>query len=136
MADDFQELCLKVGYAADVRTTNRVGQHYMVDGQIRSRRVHVEYRIGIKRHELEPRNGNGYMPLLVPYVGKVYCATVPNGLLYVRRNGLAAWCGNTQWELGGFAFLPASYIAPYFGGWAAKVLRLDPNDPNAVPAAE
>jgi hypothetical protein len=31
----------------------------------------------------------------VDYDGKVYCATVPGGLLYVRRNGKAAWCGNS-----------------------------------------
>lgn len=29
------------------------------------------------------------------YEGKVYCCTVPTHVLYVRRNGKAAWCGNT-----------------------------------------
>jgi hypothetical protein len=32
----------------------------------------------------------------VPYIGKVYCATVPNGTLYVRRNGKPFWCGNCR----------------------------------------
>ena len=29
------------------------------------------------------------------YTGKVYCATVPGGLLYVRRSGRPMWCGNS-----------------------------------------
>jgi len=34
----------------------------------------------------------------VQYKGKVYCCTVPtkNGLVYVRRNGKAVWCGNSR----------------------------------------
>lgn len=30
------------------------------------------------------------------YKGKIGCVSVPNGTLYVRRNGKAAWCGNTR----------------------------------------
>lgn len=30
------------------------------------------------------------------YDGWIYCATVPNGMLYVRRNGKPAWCGNSE----------------------------------------
>ena len=30
-----------------------------------------------------------------PYSGKVYCATVPGGLLYVMRNGKPHWSGNS-----------------------------------------
>ena len=28
----------------------------------------------------------------------VYCVTVPNHIIYVRRNGKAVWCGNSAWE--------------------------------------
>jgi replicative DNA helicase Mcm len=27
--------------------------------------------------------------------GMVYCVTVPNGILFVRRNGIPVWCGNS-----------------------------------------
>lgn len=30
------------------------------------------------------------------YKGEVYCATVPGGVLMVRRNGKTAWCGNSS----------------------------------------
>lgn len=32
---------------------------------------------------------------VVRYEGFVYCATVPNHLLFVRRNGKGVWCGNS-----------------------------------------
>jgi phosphoribosylamine--glycine ligase len=32
---------------------------------------------------------------IVPYKGKVYCATVSQHILFVRRNGKPVWCGNT-----------------------------------------
>lgn len=39
----------------------------------------------------------------VVYNGCVYCATVPNAILYVRRNGASAvWCGNS------FPYIPES----------------------------
>lgn len=33
---------------------------------------------------------------IVDYHGNVCCVVVPNKFLYVRRNGKAAWCGNTD----------------------------------------
>lgn len=32
------------------------------------------------------------------YKGKVYCVTVPNGIICVRRNGKSCWCGNSWWS--------------------------------------
>ena len=29
------------------------------------------------------------------YTGNVYCCTVPSGIIYVRRNGVGVWCGNS-----------------------------------------
>jgi len=34
----------------------------------------------------------------------VHCVTVPNGTLYVRRNGVPAWCGNSPFEHNSFTF--------------------------------
>ena len=38
------------------------------------------------------------------YVGDVFCVTVPNGTLYVRRNGKPAWCGNSPFEHNSMTF--------------------------------
>jgi 8-oxo-dGTP pyrophosphatase MutT (NUDIX family) len=35
-------------------------------------------------------------PTLRPYHGQVSCVSVPNGIILVRRNGKAMWCGNTD----------------------------------------
>lgn len=35
----------------------------------------------------------------VPYSGMVGCVSVPNGIVYVRRNGKPAWCGNSFAQL-------------------------------------
>jgi hypothetical protein len=32
----------------------------------------------------------------IDYTGKVYCCTVPSGLLYIRKNNKDIWCGNSR----------------------------------------
>ena len=44
-------------------------------------------------------------PAEVPYDGNVYCVSVPNGIVLVRRNGKTMWCGNTDGNL------PAAFAA-------------------------
>ena len=44
----------------------------------------------------------------VPYDGEVFCVSVPNHTLYVRRNGKHAWCGNTAGNIPeAFLFMPS-----------------------------
>lgn len=90
LADDVQELCLKLGTPADVHTIDRRGREQS-GGVTR----HLEYHVKIKRQQRTPVCTGGWKPLLVPYKDKVWCVTVPNGLLYVRRNGKAVWSGNS-----------------------------------------
>lgn len=90
LADDVQELLLKIGLAGDVSRTDRVGRD---NGSGVTR--HVEYRVNVKMERLTPRPQHGHRPLYVPYLGAVYCVTVPNGLVYVRRGGVAQWSGNS-----------------------------------------
>ncbi len=33
---------------------------------------------------------------MIDYQGKVYCVTVPNHIIFVRRNGKSVFCGNTE----------------------------------------
>lgn len=94
LANDIQELVLRCGYAADISVVDRTDQEPYTQ---------LEYQIGIKRKRTSPESN--HKPTLENYTGKVYCATVPNGLLYVRRNGQATWCGNSNWGLNGFAFI-------------------------------
>jgi len=104
LADDFQELCLKLGYSADVSVTNRIGRKNK-KGTTRE----LEYRVGIKRKEHEQRVV--YNPEKVKYTGKVYCVTVPNGIIYVRRNGKAVWSGNSKFGVNGYSYIHKGHFS-------------------------
>ena len=104
LRDQFQELALKCGVSASSRVQKRVDG----DGSFGSRDVHhltvfrarnATPRVGWTRkaRSIEVTNINSG-PLAV------FCATVPNGTLYVRRNGQAAWCGNSPFEHAVFTF--------------------------------
>ena len=80
LADDLQEIILKLGYSANIYEKQKAGKFswYVVSV---SKRKHFKFRKeNIKK---------------VFYKGKVYCLEVPNHTLYVRRNGKACWCGNS-----------------------------------------
>jgi len=56
---------------------------------------HKRYEHKLEARKRKDRNsGKGYYTEY--YRGKVYCPTVPGGLVYVRRkNSKGFWCGNT-----------------------------------------
>lgn len=95
LADDMQELALKIGLVADIVSVDRVGRE---SGGGTTR--HIEYRVGIKRQQLMQHVT--HEAVIVPYEDFVNCVTVPNGTLYVRRNGKASWCGNCHGHLKDF----------------------------------
>ena len=75
------------------------------------------------RHETEFQMPK---PAAVPYDGNVYCVSVPNGIVLVRRNGKAMWCGNTDGNLpAAFAASPDSWspeqIEQFQGYWDAMM---------------
>lgn len=79
LASDVQELLLKVGATSTLRTPlDHNGKH--------------RYMISVARHRGATLGGRVSTQ---DYHGMVYCATVPNGTLFVRRNGKTAWCGNS-----------------------------------------
>jgi len=96
MIDDLQELALKVGMAA-VETA----PDHIRSGAYGSRPL---LKVTFYRdRNITPRVGwtqeaRREQVSLTPYRGNVYCVTVPNGTLYVRRNGKPMWCGNTPFE--------------------------------------
>lgn len=57
-------------------------------------RLHVSCREPVVRCELNQVGRTVGTQKLVPYTGKVYCATVSTGALFVRRNNKVMICGN------------------------------------------
>ena len=80
LADDVQEIALKIGYAANI-------------SYLEKRRGYLVYII---RKRLTPRIATHNTAEKVFYKGrKVYSVQVPSGVIYVRRNGKAIWSGNS-----------------------------------------
>lgn len=108
LAGHIQELALKVGFAATV------ADHPFVDPAHDGTKP--GYRVTIHRQRnLAPKIGwtqeaRSRQVTVEHYDGMIYCVTVPNGTLYVRRNGKPAWCGNTPFEHNSMTFLVSAPI--------------------------
>ena len=102
LADDFHRLCIHAGYAASIILKYPAGHK----SHIASRNETITstadaYRITIIETRTNPlvnkNKGNGkQQDSWVPYKGKVHCCTVNSGIVYVRKDGLGVWCGNSR----------------------------------------
>jgi len=94
MAGDFQELALKVGWHAKVRVVGPQDSVIFENGAARKIRNNGGYCITFKKRK------SPYSEIIktnfskIPYSGNVYCLTVPNGTLYIRRKWTPSWNGN------------------------------------------
>lgn len=95
MADDLQELAQKAGMWAHITQREMGGSE--IDGRF--------IKANGPGYIVNLRNREGSRPAaycwdwsaewLEHHEGMVRCVTVPNESLYVRRNGIPIWCGNT-----------------------------------------
>ncbi len=93
LADDIQELLLKAGRVGLVKSRARGGRRGTVDHRADASRT--QYEVTERVQKVTSRLDSRGMKT-VDYDGKVYCATVKNHVMYVRRNGKPYWCGNTS----------------------------------------
>ncbi len=94
LADDIQELLLKVGGLGIVKErAGRGGAIWIKSHFADASRPQYEVLERVKKLEswIDKRDTK-----IVDYHGVVYCATVKNHVMYVRRNGKPIWCGNTS----------------------------------------
>ena len=100
LADDVQRLCLHVGCSANVYMRKTAGW-YDVNGT-RSWCA-AAYRVAIVTKKNAPQVNHGHTKeqgeqveeWVEGYAKPVYCPTVPGNVLYVRRNGIPVWSGNS-----------------------------------------
>jgi predicted phosphodiesterase len=85
LADDVQEILLKCGISAVIKKYN--------DRKSSFNQTRPIYQISCSYQMTEPGLWNS--PRTVPYNGMVYCVSVPNQIILVRRNGKVAWTGNS-----------------------------------------
>lgn len=102
MAGQLQEIAQKMGYSASVK------QRAALTGKsfIRGREIFPGEPVFdvFRRRTRDPLWTRAEQ---VEYSGHVYCVRVPNGILYVRRNGKAIWSGNTFQQLRDMAEIPS-----------------------------
>ena len=103
LAGQLQELALKLGRSASVRRREVAGD----ENRFGARPVYSVCLFRPRRSE--PRVGwttaaRAREVTVVSYTGTIYCATVPNGTLYVRRSGKPVWSGNSPFEHNSMTF--------------------------------
>ena len=81
MADDFQRLLLHIGLGGKV-----------TKGKPSEWGKRPRYTVTIRKSHDLTRVGE---PVAVDYDDWVHCPTTQNGVVFVRRNGKAVWCGNS-----------------------------------------
>lgn len=92
LADDIQELLLKLGRVGTIKKRMGRGNLLMVDHCADA--SGDQYEVHERARKLDSWVG-ARDTALVDYRGTVYCAMVKNHVMYVRRNGKPYWCGNT-----------------------------------------
>jgi len=80
LLDNMQEMLLKLGMAGSISIKDKIRNTKMVFILTDNRKDFLT--------PLYPKR------TIEKYNGFVYCVTVPNHIIYVRRNGKALWCGN------------------------------------------
>jgi thymidylate synthase ThyX len=98
MADELQVLAIKAGWSANIRIDDRTGMERVLPSGQRFKNARPCYIVSLVKTRTHPLvNHNGATnDSWEPYKGKVYCVKVPNGLLFVRRNGKPVVSGNTH----------------------------------------
>ncbi|MEW5955585.1 MAG: LAGLIDADG family homing endonuclease [Candidatus Micrarchaeota archaeon] len=122
LRDDLQEIALKIGISAYYKLLRKKGTPIVSLPKAKSagyKQSEDSWNVYFIRHNLHTilpstSNKNGRTEAWVNYDGKVYCLEVPNHVIYVRRNGIPVWCGNSDpamcWRLSKLdSFTPVSF---------------------------
>lgn len=103
LADDVQRLALHSGWSANSKIRFSKGhQTKFKDRIITSTADAYDISIIFSKNTPQVNHGhtksqNGQSEAWVPFSGKVYCCTVPSGVIYIRYNGKPVWCGNSRY---------------------------------------
>jgi ATPase family associated with various cellular activities (AAA)/AAA+ lid domain len=98
LRDDLMEISLKAGFECNYEIHVEPGSTAVIvdaDGHERTiARTAANYRLRILYRRGETRVDKPSVERWENYSGMVWCVTVQNHVVYVRRNGKGVWCGN------------------------------------------
>jgi len=93
LADGLVEIAQKLGFSASVSIKAASQQEFNIKGKRYISNCRESYKIRCRYSKAMSVTSE-----VVHYAGGIYCVTVPNGIVYVRRNGKPAWSGNSPVE--------------------------------------
>lgn len=98
LADEVQILSISLGRGGIVYSEDAGYMTSPTNGKVYPKRTAYSINVGAGRKiaSVENYTNHGSRHYRKKYTGKVYCATMPNGLLYVRRQGKPLLTGNSD----------------------------------------
>ncbi|MCP8312944.1 MAG: hypothetical protein H3Z53_01020 [archaeon] len=104
LRDDLQEIALKIGLSAYYKLHHKKGTPFSSPAYNynkiykQSEDSWTIYFIRQNRPTVLPSviKKYNFTEAWVDYDGFVYCISVPNQVIYIRRNGIPLWCGNSD----------------------------------------
>ena len=96
LADDIQEICIKLGRGCNISKKDYDGLREFPNGEYHCKGTLYNVYFKKKSDSLFWNERGWGKTTVSKFIGKVYCAVVPNGVMMVRRNGKSAFCGNTR----------------------------------------
>jgi hypothetical protein len=85
LIDAFCQICVHLSFAFNIK---KYGNTYQV----------AVNKVQTKPDFNKTKTTKAKVEKIENWEGKIYCVTVPNGTLYVRRNGIGVWSGNSPFE--------------------------------------
>ena len=101
LANDVQEIILKMGYGSTIYTRDRIGNDVTIHGKTVGKCNYLQYTVTKNIKNLTPeictKDTKGHKSTLHKehYKGLVHCVTVDNGLILARYNGKVSVTGNS-----------------------------------------
>jgi len=96
LRDNFIELLLKSGYSGSYTKVYSKGDTLKVFNRLHfAKEDNWTIYIKFKSNCPFKSKQTDFNEKKINYKGKIYCVTVKNHTLYVRRNGCSVWCGNS-----------------------------------------
>ena len=134
LANHVQILALHAGWSGNLRKRFDAGHSVWLEArQEYITATEDAYEITIVKKKNEPQINHGHTKTQkgqkeewVPYNGKVYCCTVPSGVIYIRHNNKPVWCGNSRYaQKGTIGIVRPAADMPFISEGPAKGLSPD-----------